>query len=465
VSSGVKALWRPDDNGVFGLQYRNIPPWNCFADPDREPRKPQSGLYMIHQEWVALDELYEMQDKGYYENVEFVTSGRQYTDAAGYTMEDHEEERRRKGQILNRMRYRKYALVNEFWGGVLNEGGRLVLPNVRYTTANGVVIKKPKRVPFPRLRWPIFQFSPIPHLMRFEGYGLWEHVLSMWHFQNNLLNLYGDNESWRIQNMYEIDPSKLEDSQDRDVYPGKHWTRKRGASDGPAIMPVEKGQSNLQDINFMWGVSKQEWQDGSFVTDPLKGVTDEDTQNETLGQSQMRMSASKGVFDSVGADIEAGGVDILIGTMEVLQTFWDPTDTPSMAAVFGPNSQELAMMELNGYLMPEARMEAMAVDADIKVSGISRLMEQDKHLQQLNMWIATSADPRYAPYCKDYDTIKRFADEIHVPELVLTEEEAVMQQRQMMLQAAVDSAVRTVDPNHGRPQAKPAKGGGPPPPQ
>jgi len=469
VSSGVKILWRPDDNGVFRLVYQNIPAWNLFADPDREPRKPQSGLYMIHQEWVPMDTLYSMQEQGYYENVDMVVSGRQYTDAAGYTQEDQEDAQRRRGQ-LHRHRYRKYACVNEFWGGVLNESGRLVLPNCRFTVANGVVIKRPKRVPFMRLRWPIVQFSPIPHLMRFEGYGLWEHVMSMWHFQNNLLNLYGDNENWRIQNMFELDPSKLEDPQDRSVYPGKLWTRKRGSMDNGnrAIQAIEKGESNLQDVNFMWELSQREWEEGSFVTQPLKGVGGEESQEQTLGQSQMQMSASKGVFDSFGTDIECGGVDIITGTREVLETFWDPMDSPQMAEIFGRNSHELAMMELNGFLMPEARMQAMAVDADIKVSGISRLLEQDDQLRRLTLWIQTSADPRYTLYAKDFETIKRLADEIRMPELCATEEEAVQIQYQQQLQGLVDRAVNTADPTaQGRPtgQSEPPAGtGGPPPP-
>lgn len=457
TSMGVKVLWRPDQNGVFRLQLDNIGPWNLFADPDRLPRKPQSGLYMIHQEYVPMDELYAMEEQGYYENVDQVGSGKHYTDAAGYTIEDHEESQRRKGQRLHRMRYRKYALVNEFWGGVLNEGGRLVLPNTRYTIANGVVIRRPKRVPFPRLRWPIMQWAPIPHLLRFDGIGLFEGVMSLWHFQNNLLNIYGDNESWRTQAMYELEPSMLEDPHDREIYPGKVWQRKRGAdARRAALTPVDKPPSNLQDTQFMWELAQRQWEEGSFVTDPLKGISSQ--QEQTLGQSEMKLTASQGVFDSIGQDCEAGGVDIIGACMEVTQTFWDPSDTPSMPAILGKNSQELAMMELSGFLMPEARMQSMAVNADIKVTGISRVLERTQVLEKLKFWVLTSADPRYAPYCKDLDTIQRLAAELRLEELLLSEEEIVKAQQQAMLQDSVDRAVQTVDPNHGRPPAKPAAG-------
>ena len=455
TSSGIKILWRPDDNGVFRLMLENIAPWHLFADPDRKPRKPQSGLYMIHQDWVALDELYEMQEQGYYENVEQVTTGGHVTDAAGYTVEDNERRHQRRGQIMHRMRYRKFALVTEFWGGILSENGEMIMPNARYTVANGVVIRKPKPVPFARLRWPIVQYAPLPHLLRFDGYGLYEGVLPMWYFQNNLLNIYGDNESWRIQNMYELDPSKLEDAYDREVYPGKVFTRRKGATDGPALNPVLKGESTVRDVQFMWELSNRQWEEGSFVTDPLKGITQE--QEQTLGQSEMKLNASQGVFDSIGTDIEGGGVDTIMAVKEVLDTFWDPNDTPAMAQVFGRNSQELAMMQLAGFLMPEARREALAANAEVKVTGISRLIQRSDLIERMKFFIATGDSPRFAMFNKDYDIYKRLADELKMGDLIMSEDDLINTQKQVAIQDAVDSAVRTVDPNHGRQPAKPVK--------
>lgn len=465
TSAGIKVLWRPDDNGAFRLVLENVAPWHLFADPDRKPRRPQDGLYMIHQDWVALDTLYAMQEQGYYANVESVLSGGHVTDAAGYTVEDNERRHSRRGQILHRMRYRKFALVTEFWGSILNENGELIMPNARYTVANGVVIRKPKPVPFSRLRWPIVQFAPIPHLLRFDGYGLYEGVLPMWHFQNNLLNIYGDNESWRLQSMYEIDPSKLEDAYDREVYPGKLFTRKRNAPDGAAIKPVEKGDSEVREVQFMWELSNRTWDEGSFVTDPLKGLSSE--QEQTLGQSEMKLNASQGVFESIGKDIEGGGVDAIEAIREVLDTFWDPNDTPAMAQVFGRNSPELAMMQLAGFLMPEARKEALSANAEVRVTGVSRVIERSDLIERLKFFILTGDSPRFAMFNKDYDIYKRVAAELRLDDLILSEDEFKQAQREAQIKEAVDNAVRTADPNHGRPPAgKPVKDplGGPVPP-
>jgi hypothetical protein len=487
VSSAVKCLWRPDDNGVYRLVFDNVPPWACFPDPDRKPRKPQEGLYFIQQEWVPLYQLYAMADKGIYdmEKVAQVTVGRDNRDASGYSYEDREDERRRKGYVYQRNRFRKDVLVTEFWGGILDDGtsGRLLMPNARFTVANGVVIKPPKQVPFPRLRWPYMQFSPLPHPLRFDGYGLWEGVMAMWKFQNNVLNMFGDNENWRIQNMYELNPAVLEDTADREVFPGKTWIRRHAADPNqPAVKPVLKGESAVQDVQFIWELATREWEEGSFVTEPLKG---QQTENDrTLGELKMKLDQSRGVFDSIGRDIELGGADIAWMAMEVLTTFWTPDDSPNLVDIFGEGSEELMMMEQMGFLMPEQRMQQMLLDADIKITGISRHLDRSDHIEKLSMLITVGDNPRFAMYMKDYDICKRLFDEFNQGDLILSEDEVIAEQRKMMIQAAMGDILGGVDadqqannpnrPNQpvrsspgGKPPAKPQAAGppagGPPP--
>ena len=464
ISNGIKVLWRQDDNGVYRLFYESISPWNLFYDPDRKPRQPQGGLYCIHQEWVPLYKIYQDAEKGFYEEeqVALISEGTDQRDAAGYGMEDREQERRRKGQILHRNRYRKDVLVTEFWGGILDQSGRLIMPNCRYTIANGIVIRHPKKVPFPRLRWPIMQFSALPHPLRFDGYGLWEGVLAMWKFQNNVLNLFGDNESFRINNMYEIDKSKLEDTQDMEVYPGKNWVRAKNApSDGkPAVQPVIKGDSNIQDIQFIWEMATRVWEEGSFVTQSLKGMPTQD--ERTLGELTMNQQNSLGVFDSIGKDIEQGGADLAWATTEVLVTFWDDRDTPTLIDVFGRDSQELALMQLTGFLMPQARMQQLMLNTDIKIQGISRLIDRSDLLEKLNMMITVGDNPRFTMFMKDYDICKRLASELTMDEMVYSEEE-MLQQQAMIMEDAINQQNAQMEAEGGgapgQPGQAPPQGG------
>ncbi len=447
ISMGTKILWRRDDNGVYRLVLDNIDPRNLYDDPDRKPRKPQSGLFLVHEEWRDLHDLYTDAERGLYdqEQISLVRTGRDYKDAAGYSMEDREDERRRKGQLVHRNRYRKSVCVRELWGGILDDNGQLIMPNARYTIANGVVIKRPKKVPFPRLRWPIMQHAPIPHVLRFSGYGLWEGVMAMWKFQNNVLNLFGDNENWRIHNMFELDPSKLEDMNDREAYPGKFWIRKKNAGEGPAVTPLMKGENNIQDVQFIWELATRSWDEGSFVTEPLKGAQPD--QDRTLGELQMKFSQSMGVFDSIGKDVEQGAVQVLWAIKEVLTTFWDmenPNEQPTLMEVFGRQSEELMLMEQFGLLLPEARMQEMALDTDIQVQGISRLLDRADLIERLQFLIAVGDNPRFGMFMKDYDICKRLFSEFNQDDLILTETEAEQQQQQMLIQNAITSALASV---------------------
>ena len=448
-SMGTKILWRPDANGVYRLVLDNIDTRNLYGDPDRKPRKPQSGLYLVQEEWKDLHDLYADAERGLYDpkQVQLVRTGRDYKDAAGYSLQDREEERRRKGQLTHRNRYRKAVCVREVWGGILDENGRLVMENIRYVVANGIVLKRPKRVPFPKLRWPIFQHSPLPHPLRFDGYGLWEGVMAMWKFQNNVLNLFGDNENWRIHNMFEVDTSKLEDPNDREVYPGKMFNRKKNAGEGPAVTPILKGENNIQDVQFIWELATRSWDEGSFVTEPLKGAMPE--QDRTLGELQMKFSQSMGVFDSIGKDVEQGAVQLIEGAKEVLQTFWDMEDLPSLVDVFGQHSEVLAMMEQFGLLLPDARMQEMALDADVQVQGISRLLDRADLIQRLQFLMSVGDNPRFAPYQKDYDICKRLFAEFNQDDLILTEQEVMAQQRQQLITNIVQSALASADGGTG----------------
>ena len=441
-SMATKILWRPDTNGIYRLVLDNVDPRNIHADPDRRPRKPQSGLYLIHEEWKDLYQIYQEAEQGLYdvEQVKLVRAGRDYKDAGGFSIEDRDETSRRKGQqSTTRNRFRKAVCVRELWGGILDENGRLVMDNIQYILANGIVIKRPKRVAFPKMRWPIFQHSPLPHPLRFDGYGLWEGVMAMWKFQNNVLNLFGDNENWRINNMFEVDPSKLEDPNDTEVYPGKRFVRKKNAGDGPAVMPLLKGESNIQDVQYIWELATRSWDEGSFVTEPLKGAMPD--QDRTLGELQMKFSQSMGVFDSIGKDVEQGAVQLIEGIKEVLQTFWDMEDIPSLIDVFGEQSEVLMMMEQFGLLLPEARMQEMALDADVTVQGISRLLDRADLIQRLQLLIGMGDNPRFGQFMKDYDICKRLFTEFNQDDLILSEEEVAANQRQQLIQQAVLSAV------------------------
>lgn len=451
----TKVGWETDENGVSKLTLRNFPYWNTYPDPDREPRKPWSGLYNIHEEWVDYFELRDKELQGIYQNVQQVRIGRSGRDGSGPRIRDMEEESggKRKRKTQQRNPYRNAVLVQEFWGTLLDENGEVVMRNCRYTTANGVVIRAVRQNPYRRLRWPWADFSPLPHPINDHGYGLYESSMSIWKFENNLLNLYVDNENWRINNMYEVELSKLADPNDLEAYPLKFWLKKRGA-EGPAITPVLKGESNMGDVQFMTQLAQRHWENGTFLSEISKGELAESGQKRTATEASLALQQSMGVFDSVGRDVERGVEQIIWAAKEVLITYHDVFDRPGFQDLFADDPVWQTLMEA-GALHPEERMEALDLDSQVRVRGVSRLFKQNDVIQKIKELVGfTQVFPQSLQYVKDYETTRRFAEELNQDELVLDEQELMEKQQRdqaMAIQNAVGSALAAAD-GSGQPQ-------------
>lgn len=447
LSQFIKFLWKPDDGGHWGLETKRFEPWKQYADPDRLPRKPWSGLYAIHEEFVDLHVLQEMQANGLLQNIDLVGIDNAPTDTASMYRrkgeEQREEERRKSTDSSMRNKYRKQILVREFWGTVLDASGRLAAKNVSFTVAGSQVIRPARNTPFTGglVRWPWVDWSPIPHVTRYHGYGLFEGVLAIWKLKSQLLNLYLDNENFRINNMFELDPSKLRNPADDEVFPGKKFIRKIGAEPGPAVMPVAKSQSNLQDVQFIWGIATQLWENGSFVTEFVKGEQGS-RRDITATEVQAKTQQAMGVFDSIGSDIEDGAVSALHCAHEVLRTFWYDLSQPQFKKMIRTNPLAQAIQQ---GMMPQERMQQMALQAEFKIGGVSKAFEKSALLTQLKDLAAMGAQPQYAPYIKPFELFKEYAEELNKPHLAMNEQELAKQQEAMQQQQVNQAVSQATD--------------------
>lgn len=451
LSQSCKFLWREQEPGQFGLVIRRFNPWKQYDDPDREPRRPWSGLYNIHEDWVNYHELLVGQEQGLYRNIDRIDSTTQPSDSASMWRhnleEQREEERRKAGLSSQRNRFRKQILVREFWGTVLDPEGKLLFPNVTFTVAGNQLIRGPFPIQFPRpMRWPWVDFSPLPHPNRYHGYSLYEGVLAIWKMQSQLLNLYLDNENFRINNMFEVFPDGLRNPADDDMFPGKKFMRKAGTAGtiNRAVIPIMKGDSNLADVNFMWQVASNLWENGSFVTEFVKG--EQGTRRDiTATEVNQKTQQALGVFDSIGRDTEDGIVTTLKACQLFLQTYWFEINETPFRKLLSTNHIAQAV---NAGMFPDERMHAMALHSRIKVAGVSKAFQKATIVQQLQGLALMAANPLFTQYIKAYDLVKRYAVELNQPDLVLTQQELevmqrlqqVTQQRQM-LEAAHDKAL------------------------
>jgi hypothetical protein len=441
-SMATKIGWETNDEGISRLTLHNFPYWHTFPDPDRKPRKTWSGLYNIHEEWIDFHVLREKERQGFFTNINLVKTGKSSKSGSGYRSEDPDEFYRGQRKAYERNPYRKSVLVQEFWGTLLDENGEMTMRNCTFTVANGIVIRAVRENPYRKLRWPWVDFSPIPHVMNSHGYGIYESSLSLWKFQNNLLNLFIDNENFRINNMFEFDPTLLENPNDDEVYPGKRFRLRKGAQ-GPVVKPVLKGDSTIQDMEFMWALSGNQWENGTFITELLKGDSG-GKRDKTATEITLKLQQSIGVFDSIGKDCERGIEHIVWAAKEVLATFHDDFDRPGFRDVFGDDPVWMALAN-SGELEPEVRMQALELDCKVRVRGISRLFRQSDEINRIKELLAVAGmTPEMLGYVKQYETIRKMGEELNQDALVMDEmelKEKMMRDRQVMIQNAIGSAI------------------------
>jgi hypothetical protein len=462
LSGALKYSAGMDNLGRETMDVTCVEPWKLFYDQKkRMPRNPQSGLYAIHEEVVDLYELMEMGRQGFYINTDKLPGSAAPVDEAGEFAEHAREFETMDDDTQNAIYknpFRKEATVREFYGTVLDDDGDMLLPSAHFITANNILIKPLEVTPFPTIRWPWSDFSPLPHPSKYHGYGIYQGTMGLWKFMCTVLNLYIDNENFRINNMYEVIEEALMDSADGEFFPGRRFRKKPGHKD-PAIIPILKGQSNVQDMQFIWSVINSLWQEGTNVNQFVTGQ--QNPGKMTATELNIKTQQSMGVLDSmIGKDVEDGYVEVIKLEQEFLQTMWNPAYTPYFHKAFAddPFYQFLASEELP----VDIKMEAMSLEADVRVHGISRAFEKAQVAQELLSFMQLSAQPVYAPYSKPYETYRKYAEMIDQPELVLSETELKKQQLQQQVNSIVPNALAAAglgDPN--QPQGAPQGQGGP----
>lgn len=409
-SMEIVPTWQ-DEAG--GLKINLIEPWKIFRDPDANPRDPWSGLYWIHQEWVDKWVLEEGERNGIFQNTENLKEDSD-------NRADAEQVQRRRDQYWSRSKYRKSVLVSEFWGTLLDKQGKLLLPSTTYTVAGGELIRRPRDIPFAKMRWPGVSYSPLSHLLRFEGRGIIEGVLTLWWMINNMWSLHIDNMNWVINKVREIDSSLLKYPGDLDIYPGKVFEKKPGTGGVPAITEIGVS-SQTTDVLANLQYMNQEYDNATFVNQFVAGLPGTRS-NITKGEVEIKTQQSLGVFDSIGADIESGGVKALWSVLETIALNWTKNSKPNIMEVLSGFPEAVVFSE-----MPiELRREFLRNLPDVKLTGISAKLKEAEMLQALFAMMSKAENPKWGIYVKPYKLFKRIIDIIGFKDadFVLTEEEA-----------------------------------------
>lgn len=447
ASLAAKAIWAADADGMERLRFVRIMPWQLRRDPDAMSREPQSGLYCVHQDWIDYHLLLEGEKQGHFENVRDCLKDR--GDEGTW---DRRNERKRRGLVDYTHKFRPQVFVREFWGGVLDHNGELVYPNVRFTVANRTVIKRPVATKFPRIKWPIHQFAPLPHMRNFHGYSLIEGMLKMWKFRCNMLSMTADRLSFVLNGAWEVDEAKLLNPADKELYPGCTKSKKANAN-GPAYTLIKQDTDFLPVVENMMGMTGNLFQNGVFVTELLKGEMGE-RKDITKGEVEIKTQQALGVFEGIGHDVEYGGEQFVEMMQDVLTTYWDPWDSPSYIQVLGRKHERLL-----GYISmmsPDERIAAVKQEANISIRGVSILFQKSQLVDRLVNMAKLTDSERFHPYAKDDVMIRKIGDAMDAPEVIKTEEELLAEQQQAMAEQAMALQAGMVPPESVTPKQAPA---------
>jgi len=365
-------------------------PWKILRDPDALPGEPWSGNYWIHEEWIDKWKLEEEGKKGYYINIDEVKEGGTETG-----LESNKEEiERRKKMFWTRSSFRKSVLVREFNGVVLDKKGKLLLPNAKYTVAAETLIRKPSVIPFVNIRWPGSSFSPLPHILRYDGRGLIEGVFEIWKMLNKMLSLTMDDFSWVVNRMREIVPELLLDPTDLEIYPGKDLYRSTDQLDQPVVRDLLVN-SNIDKILAVAQYMAQQIDNGDFVSEFVSGLPGSRSQI-TKGEVEIKTEQNLGIFDSIGTEVESGAVNAGYAMYETMILNWNKESRPSPVRVLGENPFTLF---LEGASLDEKK-EFLKENCDIRIVGISAQLQREEKVKLLMALKQYAESPLFNPFFK-----------------------------------------------------------------
>jgi len=405
-----------------GLSFSLIEPWKIHRDPDATSRDPQSGLYWIHQEWLDWHVLKAGQESGKYFDVARVKENEQAMPNNPWLTQ--EAISARKGMIWERSQYRPMILTSEFWGTVLSPKGEMLLPNARFTSAAGRIIEKPTAVTYKMLRWPGSAFSPMPDLLKFNGRGLLEGVLSLWESMCNLLCMHQDNLQWIVNPMSEINVDALVDPADTETWPGKEYLVRETVAGQQAVRSVLR-RSQTNDVLANMQYHDQNYQRGSFVSDAVQGLPGY-RKDMTYREASMNLDQALGVYSLMGENIESGAIYAITAAAEFISKYATYQD---YSTVFTP--EELEHLGITPDTDPNSTNGVAGVpplDGSFHISGIQALMKENEALVNIEKFIIPlSMNPMYAKYLRPYKTLKsiELRTNLRDEEIIVDEETAL----------------------------------------
>lgn len=416
----ISPVYRTEQQAFLTID--TVPPWMVFRDPRSKSRQQFSGSYIMEEEYVDRAYLLEGQRGGYFRNVAQVPEGISASTMGWDRGPDMES--RRRGQAWSPNRFRKPALLTEWYGDLPDENGDIAYPDATMTMANNVIIRGIEDNPIwavdvmsGRRKWPLIAFPPIAHPLRFEGFGILRAVAPLAMLFSNLFDLMMDGMNWSVNPESELDINLLEDQDDTETFPGKLWL-KRGS--GRLITPAERGKIEVGSILAVLQYVHQMWENEGFVTAFITGEPGTRS-NITLGETEIKTNQSLSIFDSMARNLEAGGRAAVEMAHDFLLQYLTVFSHPSLADVVGPAAASLLAM-----MSPADRMRELSGNFAYSFTGISTALQKSDMLQRLISAAQLATQGMYAGLTNPAEVLRALFDMMGIRDRITVNDVAMV---------------------------------------
>lgn len=440
-------------NQSWRLLVELVPPEDFYPDPTG------ACLYEVHSVERDLWEIVQAAEDGMYDSEEVAAL---VEEAHGEYPDDlHADNVRRRRGLGGQSQpaWRTRVRVDEFWGNILDDDGRLIHQNVVATVANDRYLI---RAPEPNPNWHGLSPFVVAPLLRVP-FTVWHKALmdaatDLNVAMDELYNLMLDGGLASVWGTRQIRPDFLEDArQISDGVPqGETLVLRDGTPLGAKVLEQVAVGQVPPDALQMYGILDREFQGSSLILQLNMGALPpkQVKATEIVEAQQSTMS----FFDGVAKDLE---------NRLIAPTLWkcwcnmlqhaDDTEASEIVTAIGPEAaQMLAQMP------PAQRFASMAKGAQFKVSGVSAVAARSRTFQKLMAFMqAVSGNPIFMQAFmqrfsadKVIDTMMQSLN-LDPRDLEKTDEERMQEQ--------LAAAQQPVGPPLGGPSGPPGPGGPPAP--
>ena len=351
--------------------------------------------------------------------------------------------------------------VYEFWGDLIDPANGVTLyKNIFATWVNKQwMVRKPQRNPFMDGTDPFIHIRAklLPH--QIYGYGLLGQTVKLQAEMDRVLQLIIDKIHLSVP-MVEADetamrnPEQIQGDHPK-VVPGKIW-RKKGGGDRKIFTPVEgylpPNEWEIQAYQLLQTAFQMFAQNNEFASGQT--LT---TNRKTKEEVQARLSAAQQNFNDAAQYIEKTALTPLVNKIyRYTCQFEEDFDNPGLMDLLSDSPEDQQAVAALANMSLAERWNAMRLDTEFEVNGITREVTRQNLLERLQGFITIIEADQSLAMLLD----KRW--ELHqILQAFEFGQEAILPQADAMLQAqqtAMLNAIQNPQPQEEAPGGAPAQG-------